>query len=67
MFNKGLSNVEELERFEKLKKLNEVYQAAAFSASLNKFLVPNAFSLKTFVRFEQELTSKTIEFFSSNS
>ena len=38
MFNKGLNDVEELERLKDLKKASSVERIAALSTSLDKFL-----------------------------
>ena len=67
MFDKGFSNIEKLKRFEKLKKLGEIYYAAKSLASLNRFFALNTFSFKTFTWFKQGFFNRIIESFNGNS
>ena len=48
MFNKGLNNVEELKRLEKLEKAQEVERIVTGVITLNDFLDPNSLSPSTF-------------------
>ena len=68
MFNRGLANIEELERLEELERSSKVKQAAVAAPSIDEFFSSRAFLPRTLSWLDQALPiSRTAAVSSSSS